>query len=374
LKIYSTIPDDKYGYNIGTSFSTAYVSGLAALLFDVTTDNNGDGRLSDDEIRSNIEAFHDDNPSSPFSYTIPDEYLTEDFRIRFYLDGFAGTFWGSPNEYAYIDNIRITTPTGTIADTTATFKIDGKQVYFDGGVPTQGAGEITADSWQVVVNESTYMPGTIFYACKADVTDLVREFSEEGAFGNHTGNATYTVGGVDATDDANSEIAYAGWSLIIIYSSTETKGHQLYLYDTFVTSGQNNNLDFDNDGEPGGTISGFLVPDPVAGEVNAAKITCFVGEGDDWYGGDNFKFNNTQLDDGTSSLNDVWNGRSVGMSAEGVDVDTFYVTWASDLLQPDDTSAQVDLETDTDIWEMVYIIISFRSETTTGGTMTYLIR
>jgi len=39
-----------------------------------------------------------------------------------------------------------------------------------------------------------------------------------------------------------------------------------------------------------------------------------------------------------------------------------------------DTSAQVDLPTKTDSWNLVYIILSFRSETTTGGTITYLIR
>jgi len=55
FNIYSTMPDDNYGYKSGTSFATAYVSGLAALLFDVTTDNNGDGRLND-EIRAAIEA------------------------------------------------------------------------------------------------------------------------------------------------------------------------------------------------------------------------------------------------------------------------------------------------------------------------------
>ena len=54
FNIYSTMPGDNYGYKTGTSFATAYVSGLAALLFDVITDNNGDGRLND-EIRAAIE-------------------------------------------------------------------------------------------------------------------------------------------------------------------------------------------------------------------------------------------------------------------------------------------------------------------------------
>jgi len=53
--IYSTLPDNDYGYKTGTSFATAYVSGIAALLFNVVTDTNGDGRLND-EVRAAIES------------------------------------------------------------------------------------------------------------------------------------------------------------------------------------------------------------------------------------------------------------------------------------------------------------------------------
>ncbi len=55
FKIYSTLPNDSYGYKTGTSFAAPYVSGLAALLFSVATDNNGNGRLND-EVRAAIEA------------------------------------------------------------------------------------------------------------------------------------------------------------------------------------------------------------------------------------------------------------------------------------------------------------------------------
>ena len=54
FNIYSTLPDNGYGYKSGTSFASAYVSGLAALLFSVVTDTNGDGRLND-EVRAAIE-------------------------------------------------------------------------------------------------------------------------------------------------------------------------------------------------------------------------------------------------------------------------------------------------------------------------------
>lgn len=54
FNIYSTLPDDGYGYKTGTSFAAPYVSGLAALLFSVVTDTNGDGKLND-EVRAVIE-------------------------------------------------------------------------------------------------------------------------------------------------------------------------------------------------------------------------------------------------------------------------------------------------------------------------------
>jgi len=53
--IYSTLPNNGYGYKTGTSFATAHVSGIAALLFNIVTDTNGDGRLND-EVRAAIEA------------------------------------------------------------------------------------------------------------------------------------------------------------------------------------------------------------------------------------------------------------------------------------------------------------------------------
>jgi thermitase len=46
--IYSTLPGNDYGYKSGTSFATAYVSGLAAILFDTLTDTNGNGYLNDE--------------------------------------------------------------------------------------------------------------------------------------------------------------------------------------------------------------------------------------------------------------------------------------------------------------------------------------
>ena len=109
------------------------------------------------------------------------------------------------------------------------------------------------------------------------------------------------------------------------------------------------------------------------GESNAAKLTCFVAEGDEWVSGDELRFNGTRLSDGYTTTN-VWNSKSIGMSNDGMDIDTFYVTWASGLIEPGATSADLDLETDSDNWNLVYMILSLRSETTIGGTEHYVIR
>lgn len=53
-EIYSTLPDNEYGYKSGTSFACAYVSGVAALLFDIVTDTNDNGRIND-EVKAIIE-------------------------------------------------------------------------------------------------------------------------------------------------------------------------------------------------------------------------------------------------------------------------------------------------------------------------------
>ncbi|MFH1448945.1 MAG: hypothetical protein ABIG09_00805 [bacterium] len=60
------------------------------------------------------------------------------------------------------------------------------------------------------------------------------------------------------------------------------------------------------------------------------------------------------------------------MSYDGVDIDTFYITWASGLLESGDTTAQLDLPSQ-EAWNLVYIILSLRSETVTGGTVHYVI-
>jgi hypothetical protein len=289
--------------------------------------------------------------------------------MRFYLDGFNGTSHGSYNENCYIDDIAFALITGT-PDTTADFTIDGYNVHTE---------TVNALVSQLIGNK---YKGQYSYSCWQDVTELVRAHSDRNSKGEPIGNATYTVGNVLATAAGDDyELAYCGWSLVIIYHSASTAGRQLYLWNYFSYSKGNVNLDFDRDDSPGGTINGFIVPHRIGNEVEAAKLTCFVGEGDLKYHGDTIKFNDHLLWDGktvegnsSTSPDNVWNSTSVNMTKDGVDIDTFHILWDDQILFAGDTQAQIDLESETDNFNLIYLILSVRSKTVIGGTEHYLIK
>ena len=122
-----------------------------------------------------------------------------------------------------------------------------------------------------------------------------------------------------------NNITYAGWSLILIYTSPETQGHQLYLYDDF-NFVENDTIDL--------AVSGFLAPDDPTG----SSATFFVGEGDYGYTGDGVNFNGHALSDAINPANNVWNSYSNALPSpyiNGIDLDTFDV---SPYIHPQDTS------------------------------------
>lgn len=349
-----------------------------------------------------ITAFCGDNPDSSFSYPIPDEYLTGDFKIRFYLYGFNETGWGwDGTEYCYIDDIKIS----VVEPLVESAKVN--RVIFNGN-------QITTNQWQVEPTPDSGAPDSWSYSCFKDVTGIVQAELESDMSGTFTlghwledGEVEYDLylpgGGIAGTTGyplstpalctgwgcSRYQWTYAGWSLIVIYSSPETRGHQLYLFDEFhYIAPHTEGLRF--------AISGFLVPEPIEDEEYAAHLTCFVGDGDDHYSGDFIALNApTGLDgdqipdtyklwDGIitsgnseSSPNNVWNSQSIGLTGSGVDVDTFNVLWTRDLLEPGDTAAEVILSnassnpSDAELINFVYIIISFRSSITSGGTISY---
>jgi hypothetical protein len=412
--------------NINVRITPQYVSTDSLTL---SISKNGGATYTD------ITTFHADDTadvdttSRTVSVDLPSDYLNDptlnNFKMQFTLNGFNGD-----NEYYNLDNIKITAVQPNKFNSVS-FKIDGHQVYFDGdGEPQKdGTTKLTADKTDTIINATSGTKG-YSYSCYKDVTALVTTFSQKAPDPetNHPGNGTYTVAnvdaslGVDGNDSYGDQLAHAGWSLIIIYSSPDTVGHQLYLYDRFsfadddtTSNPVRGDLDFDKNGHPGGDISGFIVPNRTKDkngnwETNAATITCFVGEGDNWITGDFIALNapgqywddnvtnyppsaipnsyklwdnegsaqsNTQ-----SAPNNVWNSLSQVCTADGVDVDSFSIPWDSnnngildtgDMIHEGDTSAHIDLYTNSDNWNLVYIILSFRSNITMGGALSYLI-
>jgi len=358
--------------------------------------------------------FEGDDPAGTYSVTIPDDYLTSNFRMRFTVD------CNNSSEYVYLDNITIaagglrypSNPTaGQIASLVEETARVNKVLFNDTPV--------TADAYQALypeafVGDDTF-GGTWFYTAMADVTDLLDQWIDNETIGSNgagsytvghyyvgdneedpdyyfdfysgTGGTGYPLGTPSPSSNPSSSrytAAHCGWSLLVLYSSPETEGHQLYLYDIQSPNfdfffGWKNNADFDNDGDPGGTISGFLVPEPITGETLAGRITVFVGEGDAGYTDDYFRVNGSNMSNSASPAYNVWNSASPGLTVAGVDIDPFDITWASGILSPGDASVQIDIPTgtppqDTDGFTMVYVILSFRSEITSGGTISYLIR
>jgi hypothetical protein len=324
-----------------------------------------------------------------YTYNIGSAYYNSQFKMRFYLDGFD-----QAGEYVDLDNIGVLVTSAAItnhtADTTVFFSINGGTPHLLAADPTN------ADQVQSQTKDAG--ADGFYYGCRLDVTQFVKNESNgvnlsaspDPIYGN--GNGAYDVGGAYADSLQADGVTYGtasftGWSLVIIYSSPDTLGHQLYLYDlkdtfTSVPASPANTVAMQ--------IAGFIVPKQNTGETEVAKLTCFVGEGDIqitgdyvalvnqrgtsqklWDGVDLPSDNNTQL-----NPNNVWNGRSTGSASSqaGIDVDTFSILWSDSLLQQGDTSATLNLYTSGDGYVTIYKILSFRSKITTGGSIGYLIR
>jgi hypothetical protein len=354
-----------------------------------------------------------------YTFAIPATYLgNANFKLRFYLSGFTGA-----SDYVYLDNITVmvnTVSNTAPADTQVTLTIttnDGTNKTFS---QVLNADQTDPNQMQSVWNTSgtgnynTPHDGC-FYACRVDVTGLVKGHSNGANLTANPqvigdGNATYDVAGVysDTCEDYKSGTShgssydgsygtssFAGWSLVIIYSSPQTLGHQLYLYDlqtAFQYVGANQTINL--------PITGFIIPQQTTGEKDAATLTTFVGEGDWGISGDYVAFIDQhdatvhKLWDGTdpdgtgqSSLNNVFNGRSTDNplgTDSGIDLDTFHIRWngqsdkstydSNTKLLSGDTSGTFVMSTQGDTYLSVYVILSIRSKITTGGSISYLIR
>jgi hypothetical protein len=385
-----------------TMSSSIDLSAYAGQTVEVSWEQYEDGSLEDSDRlyyafskdggstwSDNIEAFRDDNPPSSFSDTIPAEYLTSNFRMRFYLHGFSEGGW-SQTEYCYIDNITISALTGS--------SVEGAKVNRVMFGTTGNMTQITTNQWQVEPTPdageqigSTGGENSWSYSCYYDATDIFRAQldpdTKSGIFTlghvlEGSGYNLYPSGttGYPLATPARSggwsgyptqyQWTYAGWSLLIIYSSPETKGHQLYLFDTFHYVGLDTLVTF--------SISNFLAPDDTTG----SHLTYFVGEGDEFYDNDYIKVNGYNLPQPNDPYepkppvnpqNNVFNSYSNSLDnpyLSGIDIDTFDV---SKCISPGDNSAGVVLDNGEEIYNLIYIILSFRSEITSGGMISYLI-
>jgi hypothetical protein len=352
--------------------------------------NDGGSSWSD-----NIEAFRGNNPESPFTYTIPDEYLTDSFKMRFYLDGFNDWdcykwFWiwwciEYGPEYCYIDDIIISASAGSPVEDSKVNRV----MFGTAG----NMAEITTDQWQWEGTSSdSGAENSLSYSCFYDATNITKalldpdtksgtftlghvledgevEYQLYDSYGNPDGTTGYPLATPAFSQSTRYQWTYAGWSLLIIYTSPETKGHQLYLFDTFRYVGLHTQVTF--------SITNFLAPEDTTG----SHLTYFVGEGDNHYSSDYIKVNDYQLplsgdpyeDPPVNPQNNVFNSYSNSLDdpyISGVDIDTFDM---SECIEPNDSSAEVILDNGEEIYNLVYIILSFRSLVSGGGCMGYLI-
>jgi hypothetical protein len=167
----------------------------------------------------------------------------------------------------------------TTADTEATLKVNDILVGTNGTV--------TADTWYVLPTKDGNGNRTGYqYASFADVTDLVKAKTAPNYAVN---NAKFTVSGVYANpatscSGASSNIwlqaTNAGWSMIIIYSSTSAQVHQIYMYNQLAYLWGLNGASEEF------TIVGFQTPT----SNRDAKVGYFVAEGDPQISPDYFQF------------------------------------------------------------------------------------
>ena len=113
-------------------------------------------------------------------------------------------------------------------------------------------------------------------------------------------------------------------------------------------------------------------------------MTYFVGEGDEHYGDqqkwswwpwhpssddiDSARLDGNYLSDEFNPQYNVMNGMSSGLDGEfidGLDIDTFDIT---DYVVQGQNEAELELGTGYDIWNLIYVIISFRTEPGTNPT------
>jgi hypothetical protein len=356
---------------------------------------------------------------------IPEEATID--KVYLYWSGWIDYhYWyktGSTYYWAEIPALKYpSSPTPANLKTLVEASAKVNQVKFNVDSATQ---TITAGKYQIAQASDCILgtptaPYSWEYSCFKDVTDLVvsgnvtvQQYIEEAMKSAGSGTVTFTLGHADAVrglhrpesspagatanyyfslsgdgstgyplatpaykrpDQSSYQItyqwAYAGWSLIIFYRSPGLVQRQLYLYDDMVV------VKYGSYDDTTKQIGGFLAP-PVISANDKSHITYFVGEGDYLLVNSKVKVNSNWLSDPpTNPENDVLNSQSSGLPVtrtDGIDVDTFVLP--EGCILPYATSATITLHTTQETYTLVYLVLSFRSELTTGGIITnYAVR
>jgi hypothetical protein len=365
--------------------------------------------------------------SIPSSGIVPAGYIPEEAiidKVYLYWSGWIDYhYYQKASPYTWREIAALKYGSVTEAQLIANSKVDKVKFAVGGSAQT-----ITDDKWQIKNTwDCTGASGSWAYSCFKDVTDLVvsgnvtvQKYIENAMKTAGSGTVTFTVGHADdgtvrgvhrlesspagaydnyyfaLSGDGSTgyplatpahkkpnegyqtryEWSYAGWSLIIFYRSPGLIQRQLYLYGLGPRPEDNLFVyrSFLGGGDdPTFYIGGFLAP-PVISENDKSHLSYFVGEGDNHYSNDKIKANTYYLSDPGGSPNpenNVFNSRSNALPTlvtDGVDVDTFVLP--SGCILPYDTQATITLETNQEIYFLVYLVLSFRSELTTGGIIT----
>jgi len=350
---------------------------------------------------------------------VPAGYIPEEAtidKVYLYWSGWIDyRYYQKASPYTWREIAALKYGSVTEAQLIANSQVDKVKFAVGGSAQT-----ITTDKWQIArVDDNRWdapdVKDSWMYSCFKDVTNLVvsgnvtvQQYIENAMKTAGNGTVTFTLGHADAVRNVHRpesspypgaydnyyfaldgdgstgyplatpahkrpsegwqtryQWAYAGWSLIIFYRSPGLIQRQLYLYDelryrSYLGGGV----------DPTFTIGGFLAP-PVITENDKSHLTYFVGEGDSHYSGDSIKANTYYLSDSNNPQSNVFNSYSNALlvpNTDGEDVDTFVLPQGCIL--PYDTQATITLITNQEIYTLVYIVLSFRSELTTGGIIT----
>jgi uncharacterized repeat protein (TIGR01451 family) len=202
-----------------------------------------------------------------------------------------------------------------------------------------------------------------YFTYRVDVTEIIRRHNITDG---KPLNGGYTVGdfnGFAGEPYKKRQVVLGGWSIILVYSVPDGEPRRIYFYTEF-SKVRDEVLSL--------LPSGFLAP-----ENAGAKLTLFVGEGDQSISGmgldgtysEQLSFNATPLQDACNPVDNVYNSTintNLPASAGGcrenvysVDLDTFFI---SNLLNLGDTDAEIDLSLGQDQVITNYFILSISTK------------